>query len=306
MRTIDLNVDVAAAAGLPPPAHVAASLHLPDELPADGPVELLVCLHGGGYRRSYWHPTFVGPDYSFAVYMTARGHVVLTMDHLGMGASSRPQPERQLTRLAVAAANHHVTRTVVAGLQSGRYGIVVKQPLHVTGVGHSIGGMMLITQAAAHRSFERVAVLGWANQPLVLSGLDPVALAATTLAEGYHASPREAMRPLFYLPDVPRALIEADEADGSTTPSCLGRDALTPGIVHEAAAAIRCPVFVLYGEVDTTPDPHGEVPFFKGSADVTLVVLKGAAHCHNFAARRHEFFDRFNRWIDSIPVACAS
>jgi pimeloyl-ACP methyl ester carboxylesterase len=145
-------------------------------------------------------------------------------------------------------------------------------------------------------------VLGWANQPMTLGDVTPEELAAS-IEPGYLASPRVAMRALFYAPDVPLALIEADEAAGSTTPSCLGRDALLPGIVHAASAAIDCPLFLMHGAVDTSPDPHGEVPFFRGSRDVTLMVLEDTAHCHNFATLRHRLWDRLDRWIGSVPTA---
>jgi pimeloyl-ACP methyl ester carboxylesterase len=98
-------------------------------------------------------------------------------------------------------------------------------------------------------------------------------------------------------------LIEADEAAATRTPSCLGRDALKPGIVHDASASITCPVFVMHGAVDTSPDPHGEVRYFKSSDDVTVMVLRDTAHCHNFATRRRELWDRLDRWIGSLPVA---
>lgn len=300
MRTLDLSIDVSAATGLPVPAALAASLHLPDTLPAGGALELLVCLHGGGYRRSYWHPAFEGfPGYSYAEFATGRGRAVLAIDLLGMGDSSRPEPEALLSRAKVAAANHYATREVADGLRDGRW--TRADAVVVTGIGHSIGGMMAITQAAAHASFDRLAVLGWTNQPMQLGDTDPATL-AQSIAPGYLASPRAAMRTLFYAADVPPALIEADEASGSTTPSCLGRDALQPGIVHDASATIACPVFIAHGAIDTSPDPHGEVPYFKASRDVTMMVLSDSAHCHNFSGRRHALWHRLDHWLDSLPV----
>jgi len=299
MRSIALTIDVSASTGLEE-ASLAACLHLPDTVPEGLPLELLVCLHGGGYTRGYWHPAFADfAGYSFAEDFSARGHAILAIDLLGMGESFKPEPETLLSRAMVAAANHQATTDVVRGLQDGSWAKAAA--VTVTGVGHSIGGMMVITQAAAHQSFARVAVLGWANQPMVLGDADP-AMLARAIEPGYLATPRLMMRALFYAPDVPLALIEADEAAGSTTPSCLGRDALTPGIVHQASAAIACPVFVMHGAIDTSPDPHGEVAFFKGSNDVTLMVLPDTAHSHNFAQRRHALWDRLNGWIAATPV----
>ena len=300
MRTTDISIDVRAVAGLADDASLAASLHLPDRLDNGAALELLVCVHGGGYQRSYWNAQFdTFAEYSFAAHATAHGRAVLAIDLLGMGDSTTPEPESLLSRVSIAAANDHATRTVLAALQDGthaRAGAVI-----ATGIGHSIGGMMVITQQAAQKSFARLAVLGWTNQAMVLGDADPAAMAAA-LRPGYLATDRATMRALFYAPDVPAALIAADEANASLTPSCLGRDALTPGIVHAASAEIAVPVFLMHGAIDTSPDPYQEPSFFGASPDVTLMVLEHTGHCHNFATLRHRLWHRLDRWIASLPV----
>ncbi|MDB5685476.1 MAG: hypothetical protein JWR77_65, partial [Rhizorhabdus sp.] len=209
-----------------------------------------------------------------------------------------------LNRMKIAAASASALEETLTGLRNGRWGSCGE--ITVTGVGHSIGGMMIITQAAAFGGFDRVAVLGWANEAMILGDTDMATLAAGMPPEGYLHTPAEAMRALFYLADVPMDVVTADEADRSATPSCLGRDALTPGIVHAAAAAIRAPIFVLHSVVDTSPAPHKEVTYFTGSDDVTLSVLQGAAHCQNFATTRREHWERFERWVDSVPAGGAA
>ena len=298
MKTAELRIDVSAAAGIAD-AKLAASLHMPDTIPRGRALELLVCLHGGGYRRRYWHANYAGfAGYSFAEHLTAKGYAVLAVDLLGMGESTSPEPETLLSRLKISAANDQATRDVVTGLTDGSFARAGK--VTVTGVGHSIGGMLVISQQAEHKSFDRLVVLGWSNEPMVLGDVDPATMAAA-IQPGYLASPRVVMRALFYAQDVPLALIEADEADGSLTPACLGRDALQPGVVHQAAAEIACPVFVMHGAVDTSPCPHAEVGYFRASPDVTLMVLPETAHCHNFATLRHRLWDRLDRWILSVP-----
>lgn len=300
MRSHDIDFDVTEATGFDEPIAVAATLHLPDTLAAGTPVDLLFCLHGGGYRRRYWHPSVGENDtFSLARFFTDRGKAVIAIDQLGMGDSSRPEPESRLNRMMIATAADSVLRQALAGLADGRWASA--SAISVTGVGHSIGGMMIITQAAAFGGFDRVAVLGWANEPMILGDTDPATLAAGIPASGYLHTPAEPMRALFYLPDVPMDVVLADEADRSPTPSCLGRDALTPGIVHAAAASITAPIFVLHSVVDTSPAPHKETTYFTGSHDVTLSVLEGAAHCQNFATTRREHWDRLDRWIESVP-----
>jgi pimeloyl-ACP methyl ester carboxylesterase len=300
MRSREVVFDVTAATGLDEPARVVGTVHLPDALELRGGLDLLLCLHGGGYRRAYWDPPFGGEEFSFARFFTARGKAVLTLDQLGMGDSSKPEPESKLSRAKVAAANAESLAQAARALTDGTWARA--GAISVTGVGHSIGGMMIITQAAAHRGMDRVAVLGWANQPMVLGDTDTAALAMTLPPFGYIAAPRKTLRTLFYLPDVPLAVVEADEALATETPSCLGRDALTPAIVHAAAAQIAVPVLVVQGVVDTSPDPWGEIRFFKGSRDVTLSVLEGSAHNHNFATSRRQHWARLDRWIDSLPA----
>ena len=295
MRETQLRIDVAEALGIDG-GYIAASLFQPDRFRANV-ADLYVAVHGAGYRRRYWHACHTGfPGYSYAEHIAAQGRILLTLDIPGMGESVRPEPAERLTSANAAAALHRAVETVAGTLRAE--GLT----LAITGIGHSMGGMMTTAQQAAHRSFDRLAVIGWANQPPVLGDVDPAELAAG-LRDGYLASPRGAMRALFYAPDVPIALIEADEAEFSLTPANFGRDALTAGIVHAAAAAINCPVFLGYGAIDTSPAPHAEPAFFSASPDVTLAVWPRAAHCQNFASTRQMIWDRIDRWVDSTKTA---
>jgi pimeloyl-ACP methyl ester carboxylesterase len=288
MKSTDMMIDVTSAVDIGEPVHIAATLHLPEEM-AGNQLDLIFAVHGGGYHRAYWNPQFADESYSFARFFTDRGKAVLAIDMLGMGQSSTPEPESKLNRTKIAAAHAATLAHCVAEL--GR-------PVSVTGLGHSMGGLMIITQAAAHQGLDRVAVLGWSNQPMVLGDTDVASLQAGLVLTGYLATPREPMRKLFYWPDVPIELIEADEADGSTTPACLGRDALTPGIVHEASAQIGVPVLIVQSEIDTSPAPEREPEYFSRSPKVELQILKNAAHCQNFASNRNLHWMQVNDWID--------
>ncbi|MFM2099206.1 MAG: hypothetical protein RLZZ366_745 [Pseudomonadota bacterium] len=288
MKSKDMVLEVTSAAGLGETVHIAATLHLPDDMPS-GRLHLIFAIHGGGYSRIYWHPPFADESYSFARWFTEKGKAVLTIDMLGMGESSKPEPESRLSSAIIAAAHADALRQVVAELD---------RPLCVTGIGHSMGGMMIIAQAAAHSEFDGVAVLGWANEPMILGDTDVVTLQAGLIPSGYLPTPREPMRALFYWPDVPIELIEADEAHASTTPVTLGRDALTPGIVHQASASIRVPVLVVQSAIDTSPAPDKELAYFSSSTSVELHRLEDAAHCQNFAGTRAKHWAELNDWID--------
>jgi pimeloyl-ACP methyl ester carboxylesterase len=288
MHSIDMMLDVTSATGLGQQIQIAATLHLPGDL-NERPAHLIFAIHGGGYQRSYWHPPFADESYSFAHFFTGLGKAVLAIDMLGMGQSTRPEPESGLSGSVIAGAHAEALRQVSTQWQT---------PVSITGVGHSMGGMMLIAQAAAHPAFDRVAVLGWANEPMILGDTDVAALQAGLIPSGYIATPREPMRKLFYWADVPLTLIEADEALASTTPASLGREALTPGIVHRDAARIEVPVLVVQSEIDTSPAPDREPAYFSASSKVELQILEDAAHCQNFAGTRAEHWRRLSDWID--------
>lgn len=288
MKSTDMMVDVTAAAGIGETVEIAATLHTPDNWEEHGQ-HLVFAIHGGGYSRLYWHPTFADESYSFARWFCDHGKAVLAIDMLGMGESTRPEPESKLNRAIIARAHAAALAQVLEGL--GR-------KISVTGIGHSMGGMMIISQAAAHPVFDRVAVLGWANEPMVLGDTDVETLQAGLIPSGYLATPREPMRQLFYWPDVPPSLIEADEAHASTTPATLGIAALTPGIVHEDSASIAVPVLVVQSTADTSPKPDLEPGYFKAAPSTELQIVNEAAHCQNFAGTRISHWQALDSWID--------
>lgn len=289
MISNDMMLVVTSATGLDEPTLIGATLHLPDGMAASPPGHLVFAIHGGGYHRGYWHPTFADESYSFARWFTDHGKAVMAIDMLGMGQSTRPEPESKLSQAIIAAAHAEALRQVVAQWAG---------PVSVTGIGHSMGGMMVIAQAAAHPAMDRVAVLGWANEPMILGDTDVATLQAGLIPSGYLATPRAPMRALFYWPDVPLDFIAADEAQGSTTPVTMGRDALTPGIVHAAAAQIAVPVLVVQSVIDTSPAPEREPAYFSASPMVELQILDQAAHCQNFAGNRAQHWAQLNDWID--------
>ncbi|MEZ5749356.1 MAG: alpha/beta fold hydrolase [Caenibius sp.] len=295
MQSTDMMLDVsavlgAAVLGADQTAQIAATLHLPDAMP-QGELPLLFAIHGGGFSQAYWHPAFLDESYSFARFFAAHGKAVLLIDMLGMGQSSTPEPESRLNRELIAAAHANALQQVMERL--GR-------PVNLTGIGHSMGAMMIVTQAAAHPVFRRLIVMGWSNEPMQLGDTDVSSLQEGLIPSGYIRSPAGALRKLCYWPDVPQSVIEAIEARASATPACLGRAALTSGIVHADSASIAIPVLLVQSAVDTSPAPDKEPGYFAAAPSVELHRLEEAAHCQNFAGTRQSHWQRLNAWIDRM------
>lgn len=283
------------------PIHIAATLALPDNVPA-GPLDLLVCLHGGTYSRWYWDAQIEGwPGYSFVDHCMARGKAVLTLDALGMGNSSQPIREDLLTVHDGAQAHHLALAAVLGRLDAGEWGAdFAGRARRITGIGHSMGGMLTIVQQGQWASFDQVAILGFTNIGLAMSDAVRADLNMRVAGSGYGAANRATMRGYFHAADVPDAVIAADDAQASTTPNSYGRLAILPGGVAAEAAAITAPVYLHFADIDVSPDPHAEPGGYGASRHVTLTILANAAHCHNFASTRQHSWTLLDQWIDHV------
>ena len=115
MKSTDMRLDVTSMTGLTQKVEIAATLHLPDDMP-DGDLQLIFAVHGGGYQRLYWDPPFADESYSFARWFTGHGKAVLAIDMLGMGKSSKPEPESLLSSAIIASAHASASASAASRL----------------------------------------------------------------------------------------------------------------------------------------------------------------------------------------------
>jgi pimeloyl-ACP methyl ester carboxylesterase len=288
------------------PHKISATLLWPllDERPPPG---LIVTVPGGTYDRSYWDLRVPGHStYSFAEYAMARGWIVLLMDNLGTGASSRPGDGTTLTVAMMADAVAQTATTVSAWLKEGSVdGLPALPDLRAIGAGHSLGGQILATAQANHGPFGRVALLGSSflgNAEVGLEGSREQAVAVMqamsgdSWESGYLQVPRILLREQFHAPDVPEAVLRAEEPGQTVLPREASIAAIAPALLGPVTAAVRVPVFLAYADRDMSPDPRAEAANFTGSRDVTLFLLPGSAHCHNAAGTRLVLWDRLLAW----------
>ncbi|TDU32096.1 alpha-beta hydrolase superfamily lysophospholipase [Panacagrimonas perspica] len=319
MRVIDLVIPSNVRLDGEPALHSAATVFLPAD--HDSASTALVCLAGGNMNRRYFDLQTEGDDsFSFAAQMTARGFIVVTIDHLGLGDSSRPQDGYALTPDVLARANAHATADVLARLREGRLApdLPPMPALRSLGVGHSMGAMLTTLQQAQARRHAGIALLGFSTRGLpkfvpedvrVLAS-DPVAVRARLV---------EFARRLFVVP-YPRIrssggnnaeLYGSDAADPrgvaalkAATDSLLPVPAflsMIPGNVALEAAQIDVPVFLGLGERDMAGPPAEAPRAFTASPQVRLEVFAGAGHSHFLFASRVDLFDRLAEWARSTP-----
>jgi pimeloyl-ACP methyl ester carboxylesterase len=182
-----------------------------------------------------------------------------------------------------------------------------------------MGACLTTMVQAASPIYDAIALLGYGVE-INVRELAEVDLAARTAESEslfremtgagearLHVVPRDLLRGLFHSPDVPDAVVEADDAAQSRVPVRAAAEVTTPGYVAPHAAQITVPVFLCFGgDLDVSPEPHGEPARYASSTDITLVVLEGSAHCHNMASRRIELWDRLTRWAGGVHPAPAT
>jgi pimeloyl-ACP methyl ester carboxylesterase len=323
----ELVLDVSTALPFDEPAFLAASIHLPD-LDGEAPRAVLICWPGGSYARAYWDMHVPGhPGYSFAEHMTSAGFVVVAADHLGVGASSKPTDGDRVNFETMSAAGAslvaHVRERLAAG--SSEFGGRPLPAVPIIGVGHSLGAVVTVVTQATHRCYDAVALLGFTH------GQKEVAVAAAgsvereregdgdalqaiaveqaraffgdTWDDVYGLVPRRPHHAWLHDPDVPAAVIAADDAQAVKWPRQAYVEALISGYGARFAAQLDCSVFLGFGEHDVPPAPHADVAYYPRSGDVTLYVLHNSAHCHNFASTRTELWDRLGVWAGEQAVA---
>ncbi len=319
VQTASLRLEAQAPGGEPSPlAALAVAPGSPERL-AEDPV-LLFCVPGMTYTKEYYD---FGEGYSFARAAAAAGHVVVAVDNLGTGGSERPRDGEALSLAALAAANAEAAAAVRVLASAGELvpGLPSLVAPRLVGVGHSMGGGLVLLQQAASAGFDAIAVLGFSNQPLegiyephereeeigdeerlawAKEHVPPKIWAAEwERMDSYFALPRQGFRELFYPPDLAPELIEADEARATVVPKTAAIETTVPRVTAAAAAAVEVPVFLAYGAIDLSPDPPAEVATYPAAPEVTLLRLARSAHSHNLSADRDLLWRRLLWWAES-------
>jgi alpha-beta hydrolase superfamily lysophospholipase len=312
MRT-DLTLDLPASA-TPEGAGelaIAATAHVPAEIDEQD-VKVLVCWPGGSYGRNYWDIQLPGRHgYSFAEHMTARGFVVIAADPLGVGDSGRPEDGTLCTYEALADAAHGAVQLVRDRLTEGTLAADLPPvaAARIVGVGHSMGGGLVVLQQARWRSYDAISVLGYthgAKARAVPSG-DDAARRATAVdqAKGFWGDQWQARYGVVdkaphqnWLngPDAPADIVAADNANAVVWAAEPYIDALHVGFTAAYAARVAAPVMIAFGEFDIAEQPRDEAAFYERSDDITLFVVAGSYHCHNFQHGRARLWDRLGAW----------
>lgn len=283
--------------------------------PAQAKPVALVCLAGGNMNSRYFD--LVSPEgdesYSFARAMTAQGFIVVALDYLGLGASSKPADGHALTPDLLIRANTQAVGEVLERLRSGALGPAVPD-LRSIGVGHSMGGMMTTLQQAHARQHAALALLGFTTRGLP-QYLPP---GVKELPRGeQRARLAEFAKRMFPQPyPIIKSSGNGAEVYGSQKAEAAGVAALKsatdcllpvpafmsllPDNVGPEAACVDVPVYLGVGERDMTGPPQDIPRAFPASPAVTLEIYPETGHSHFLFAARRELFAQLATWAAKL------
>ncbi|MQA85658.1 MAG: alpha/beta fold hydrolase [Streptosporangiales bacterium] len=282
--------------------HIAGTLCMPAGRSPDT-VQLLI--PGGTYNHTYWD--FPVPGYSYARAAAARGQATFNIDRFNTGRSS-DLPPALVTVDVDAAAVHQVIEALRAGGVGGvRFSRVVT-------VGHSVGSMVAIQEAATYHDVDGLILSAFTNYPSadLLAGLATFQLLVPARNEplGEMTTAPGARGPWFHAEDnADQAVIAKDEATKDTITASEMATMSVP-MLTLPTNLITAPVLIANGQHDrvfacvtrpcddTAMLRRTEVPRFTSAASLDAFVLPGAGHSVNLARNRDEFFDVATAWVE--------
>jgi fermentation-respiration switch protein FrsA (DUF1100 family) len=324
---VDMEIDVTGPAGFGEDTRVFARVRCADPSSLrDRPVVAFL-RPGAGFSHGYFTEALPGRAESQAEWHASRGWIVVSIDHLGLGASTR-HDVGALTFARVARAGDAADRTILERLSQGSLipGLGPVRDVVSLGVGHSIGGCLTVVQQAHHRTWDGVAVLGFSVVqprfpvppgeptpvlPWVVRGDgtdgDDIVLNQHEVDEAEAALVDGSEHPLlkwhnwqFYGDEVdPSGFVDASRWSTDVYPG-LVRYAPTPGVIAPEAAALRCPVLLASGDRDLVGDLRSEVDAYRSATSIDLFTCPHTAHMHNFSTRAPLLWRRLHRWGDWV------
>jgi pimeloyl-ACP methyl ester carboxylesterase len=306
---IDVRVPVPTADGTSTDWEIAASVHLPAEVPPTAPV--IVALPGGGYNRRYYD--LPGPGFSQSSFHTTRGAIVVALDYLGAGDSSIPASE-QTDLSTVAAATHAAVSEILQRIRNGTLQTYIGavDVSRTIGIGQSLGGHIVLATQAHHRTFDAIAMLGSSvagtvfayppDRPTPPEIADPFErLASVDFVYAFHWETESELVRTDVAAGLP--LRSAPVAWGSTTAPACGAVGLMSGALDAEAEAIDVAVLLGRGERDVCRSVADEVAKFRLVTDIAAFDVPRMGHMHNFAETRELMWQRLQDFVDRVSAS---
>jgi pimeloyl-ACP methyl ester carboxylesterase len=260
-----------------------------------------------GYEGGEWNWALKAvPGYDHPAEMAKLGHVSLTIDELGYGASGRPGDGN----LTCQGAEADITHQIIQKLRSGAYALGTGSGVRFSKVvlaGHDIGGQVAEIEAYSYSDIDGLILVTYADQGFTPFIIERATVAAndwcTTSPTGYvHYVSSEEFRTLLFYDADPRVI---DATDALRNPNPCGIIRSTPIAVPIDKALdtqIKVPLLVVFGNNDTvvwSRDGEEQQQDNFGSSDKSTVFIPKAGHFIMFEKTASLFRSAMSTWLDS-------
>jgi pimeloyl-ACP methyl ester carboxylesterase len=267
---------------------------------------ITVYLYGYEGGEWNWHLKSV-PGYDYAAEMAKLGHVSLTVDELGYGASGRPQDGN----LTCQGAEADITHQIIEKLRSPDYVLGTGRGVAFSKVvlaGHDVGGQVAEIEAYSYSDIDGLLLVTFADQGFTPFIIERATVAATDWCTvsptGYvHYVSDEEWRTLLFHDADPR-VIDATAALRNPNPCGIIRSVPT-AVEFDAAhdAEIQVPVLVVFGDNDTvccwSREGEEQQQDNFGSSDKSTVFIPNAGHFIMFEKTAPLLRSAVSSWLDS-------
>jgi len=259
----------------------------------------LFCLPGGGLTSDYFD---LAPGFSFVNRMTGLGYSLITMDHPGIA-----------TNAVNTDHPYYTPRQSTSYLNQALNSWVSDSP--IIGIGHSMGGMMIMLMQGNHSTFKAMGLFGssaggldWGlsmDEKKYINDEDSFKrdLEALSLAKFGTAFTRAGGGPSG----------ESIVFGGETTEltKCL-RDiscemhsasammSMMRGSFRTEVEAIDVPIFFAFGDHDIGIPPEDAPKDYINAPSTDLVVLENTGHNHFAFSSIETLCEKFDHWASKI------
>lgn len=260
--------------------------------------------HGNGYGEFFWRLDAAGGDYNVVRKLADQGHVSVTIDRLGYGASDKPDGDD-----ICFGTEADVLHQIVQRLRAGDYqGERTPRFDRVALLGHSASGIIAEQEAAGFQDIDALGVLssGELNAgPRIVERMAEFTVRCTgEMLGGDGYAPLEANEAQFradHLYNIDDGI--ADQVAARRTDDACGGLRNAPAAIAANPArngGITVPVLFLVGRNDAffSGDNRAQAATYRSSEKVTLVELPDTGHGAAFGRTAPAWRAELHRWLE--------
>jgi pimeloyl-ACP methyl ester carboxylesterase len=266
-----------------------------------------VTLYLFGYEAGEWNWNLKDvAGYDYAAEMARLGHVSLTIDQLGYGASGHPNGNE-----TCMGSQADVAHQIVSQLRSGSY-TMGGRPATAFGsvilAGHDVGGQIAEIEAYSYQDIDALILVTWADQgqtPWIIRRSSEAGLEwcpQTTSGYVHFISEQEYRQLLFYDSD-PRVVDATNSLRNPNPCGMIGSAGPSVAVDKLRTSEVRVPVLIVFGADDTLvwtrQGQEQQQDNFTGTADRTTAFVPRAGHFPMLEKTAPEFRNVISSWLAS-------